>query len=97
MTERGTRLAEAFPAFAAELEALLRAHREPALADSIGTLTFFDRCSCGQQECESFSTAPPPEGSYGPGHRNISLTAPGTPYLILDVVDDQIKFIEILR
>jgi hypothetical protein len=45
--------------------------------------------------CSTFYTQPKPEGSFGPGHRNVALT-PEEGMLILDVVTGEIACVEVL-
>jgi len=89
-------LAETLPAFSAELRQLLIDKAEPELATQVSTLNILDRCRCGDDVCcATFYTQPKPEGSFGPGHRNVVL-APDEGMVILDVVDDQIACVEVL-
>jgi hypothetical protein len=69
---------------------------ERALADDVGEVVIVQGCSCGDDFCQSFDTAPPPEGPWGPTHRNVSLTPPWPGMLILDVVGDSITYVEVL-
>ena len=88
-------LREVRPELAAELEELLRGASEERLARSVPGLRVHGRCRCGEAGCASLYTAPPPEGGYGPGHRNLVLPwEPGM--LVLDVVDGRIAFLEVL-
>ena len=70
-------------------------NNEIELAQQVASLTVVDRCSCGSDSCAMFYTAPKPYGAYGPGHRNVALS-PERGSLILDVVDGQIKAVEVL-
>ena len=81
---------------AAELTAALRWVGEDGLADQVGTLRVRQQCDCGDRFCQSFYTEPPPNRAYGPGHRNVALCPPGSGWLILDVVDDVIMYVEVL-
>jgi len=49
----------------------------------------------GDDFCQSFYTAPPPDGAYGPGHRCVPLI-PKKGDLILDVVRNRIMYVEVL-
>ncbi|MFD8559795.1 hypothetical protein ACWDOR_26235 [Streptosporangium canum] len=91
----GQLVREAFPRLAAELAVLLRQEGEDALATSVDGLRVHSGCGCGDDFCKSFHTAAPPDGAYGDGHRNIMLE-PVEGMLILDVVDDEIVFVEVL-
>lgn len=59
-------------------------------------LTVHDLCGCGDSFCQSFYTAPKPNGAYGPGHSNVPLIPPWPGMLVLDIVDGQIKYVEVL-
>lgn len=87
-------LREALPAFAEELRVLLE-HEAPDLAPQVDALRVVDRCRCGEPFCGMFYTAPPPAGSYGPRHRNVTLS-PQEGMVVLDVVNDQIVAVEAL-
>ena len=89
------RLAEALPAFRDELESLLLEAGEFQLAQQVSSLQIVDRCRCGDDFCSTFYTGTKPEGSYGPQHRNVVLS-PEKGTLILDVVADKIKCVEVL-
>lgn len=91
----GQLVREAFPRLAAELAVLLRQEGEEVLAASMDGLRVHSVCGCGDDFCKSFRTAAPPDGAYGDGHRNIMLE-PVEGMLILDVVDDEIVFVEVL-
>lgn len=88
-------LANTLPAFAAELQRLLTEAGEPGLAAQVPGLAILDRCHCGDDFCATFYTQPKPNGSYGPGHRNLALT-PEEGMLILDVVAGEIACVEVL-
>jgi hypothetical protein len=89
------RLGEALPEFCDELKSLLLEAGEPQLAEQVSSLQIEDRCRCGDDFCATFYTGSKPEGSYGPQHRNIVLS-PVKGMLILDVVADEIKCVEVL-
>jgi hypothetical protein len=89
-------LRECWPVLAAQLEEALRAADESALADDVGKLRLVQPCTCGEGNCQSFYTAPPSDGSYGTGYRNVLLDAPWPGEFLLDVVDGKIVFVEIL-
>jgi hypothetical protein len=88
-------LADALPELAEELETLLKSEGENNLAAQVPGLRIVDRCRCGDDFCATFHVQPKPEGSYGPGHRNVELK-PKTGMLILDVVDEKIAAVEVL-
>ncbi|MEV4759711.1 hypothetical protein AB0J86_32080 [Micromonospora sp. NPDC049559] len=96
------RLAEApllratWPIFAGELAAALREYGEDRLTEQVDRLRVVEACSCEDDFCQSFHTAPRPDGPYGDGHRNVALDAPWSGYLVLDVVHDEIVYVEVL-
>lgn len=85
-----------WPILASELRAALIDEDEPALADYVGEARIVQLCDCSDDFCQSFYTAPPPDGPWGHGHRNIWLTPPWQGMLILDVVGDSITYVEVL-
>jgi hypothetical protein len=89
-------VAEVFPEFAAELEGLLQAEGEEALAKQVAALRIVERCQCGDDFCSTIYTTPKPKGAWGPNHRNV-LPEAKSGMIILDVVDDKIAEIEILN
>ena len=86
-----------WPHLAAELVAALREEGEAGLATKAGTLRVLEQCDCDDTFCQSFYTAAKPAGAYGPGHRNVCLSPSGPGYLILDVVNDEIMYVEVLH
>jgi hypothetical protein len=90
------RLGEQWPVLASQLRQALEAEGHAQLAVSVDGLNVVEHCGCGDDFCQSFSTRPKPEAAYGPGHRNIALAPPWPGYLILDVVHDEIAFVEVL-
>ena len=86
-----------WPHLAAELVTSLREEGKNDLADRVGTLHLLQECGCDDDFCQSFFTAPEPTGAYGPGHRNVGLSPSKPGYLILDVVDDAIMYVEVLH
>ena len=89
-------LRDTWPVLAAEIEAALRSCDEPALAELVHELPVVSRCDCPDEFCQSFYTAQPPDGPYGDGHRNVVLEPPWAGFLILDVIDEQIMYVEVL-
>ena len=87
-------LRECLPDLVVELEALLRAENEIALAEQVQFLEIVDRCRCGDRSCATIYNAPKPDGAWGGNHRNILLNTDGL--TILDIVDERIVCIEIL-
>ena len=88
-------IAELFPTFLTELEALLTREGRVDLAQHIGRLAVLDRCRCGESNCAHFYTAPKPVGSYGPGHENLMLPVERG-LVVLDLVDGTIVGVEVL-
>lgn len=86
-----------WPHLAAELVAALREEGENDLADRVDTLRVLKQCSCDDDSCQSFYTAPPPTGAYGPGHRNVGLNSSEPGYLIPDVFGAAIMYVEVLH
>lgn len=83
-----------FPAFTAELEHALRADGEHELADQVASLVIESPCGCGDDFCSSFYTGARPDGSWGPSLRTVT-PAVATGIVILDVVDDVIRYVEV--
>jgi hypothetical protein len=83
--------------FAAELEHLLVAVERPELAAQVQTLRVTRRDRCGDDFCQSFYTAAPPRGDWQSEgqHESVPLN-PDAGMVILDVVDGQIRFVEVL-
>jgi hypothetical protein len=94
-TEKRLLLTDTLPALASELRQLLTENGEPGLAAQVPGLMIFDRCRCGDDFCSTFYTQPKPNGSFGPGHRNVRLM-PTEGMLILDVVAGEIACVEVL-
>lgn len=85
-----------WPIFAGELVASLDMAGESGLTEQVDRLPVVEVCSCGDDFCQSFFTAAKKPGPYGPGHRNVCLDPPWSGYLILDVVYDDIVYVEVL-
>ncbi|GAA1593701.1 hypothetical protein GCM10009789_54700 [Kribbella sancticallisti] len=102
MDPKAPKLIEQWPTLAGQLRAALIRAGEAELATQVDDLRALKMCACGDDFCQSFYTQPPPDGSYPPDkHRNWYPEAddpgPGWDgYLILDVVDGRIAFVEIL-
>jgi hypothetical protein len=88
-------LIEKLPELAQELEQLLRKHGDPDLAEQVPTLEIVNRCRCEDDFCSSVCTKPEPKGPYGKGHQTLLLD-PERGMLLVDVVDRQIAFVEVL-
>ena len=97
MAAESDRVVERWPAFGRQLRAALAAQSEPDLTAQIGELRVHQLCPCDDAFCQSFYTQPPPEEGFGPGHRNVVLEPDWDGYLILDVVDGQIMYVEVLE
>lgn len=91
-----TPLIDVLPAFAAELEHALRAVSEHELADQVASLMIESLCGCNDEFCSSFYTGAQPEGPWGPSLRNVTPPV-ATGMVILDVVDDRIRYVEVLH
>lgn len=89
-------LGQRYPCLSIEIAQALRDADEAALADQVPTLPVGERCGCGDDFCQSFHTAPVPEGPWGPGHRTVSVEPPWPGYLVFDVVDEHIAYVEVL-
>ena len=89
-------VSDQWPLLAAELVTALREEGESDLAGRVDTLRVLRQCGCDDDFCQSFHTAPEPTGAYGPGHRNVCLSPSEPGYLILDVVNDAIMYVEVL-
>ncbi|MEV7971791.1 hypothetical protein [Cellulomonas sp. NPDC089187] len=96
MTVTPPRLADRWPVLGRQLRDALVAQGDDALGSQIETLCVVTTCGCGDAFCQSFYTAPKPNGAYGPGHRNVVLDPPWRGMLILDVVHEQIAYVEVL-
>ena len=88
-------LREIYPDLCTEPVGLLNAEGLSGLGVCAHDLRIVAPCRCADDFCRSFHTAPPPNGPYGPGHRNVTLD-PEQGMIILDVVDDRIMFVEVL-
>jgi hypothetical protein len=89
-----------WPHVEAELVTALREEGQNDLADRVDTLHLLhplQQCGCDDDFCQSFFAAPEPTGAYGPGDRNVGLSPSKPGYLILDVVDDTIMYVEVLH
>ena len=96
MAGTSERLVDRWPLLGRQLRDALVAEGEDALVPQVEALHVVAECGCGDDFCQSFYTAPKPDGAYGPGHRNVLLDPPWSGMLILDVVDGQIAYVEVL-
>lgn len=87
-------LRECLPDLVTELEALLRAENETALAEQVQFLEIVDRCRCGDRSCATIYTAPKPDGAWRGDLRNILLNTDGL--TVLDILDERIVCIDML-
>ena len=90
-------LKDYWPELVAELEEALRIEGEERLAATVGALRVNALCGCAQYDCQSFYTTPargpwPDLGTY----KSIPLDTSDA-MVVLDVVDDTIMFVELLR
>jgi hypothetical protein len=95
MTSTKPLLKDFLPDLVEELTNLLIKDNNHKLAEKVNTLEIYEKCNCNERSCASFYTAPKPNGSFGEGHQNLVLKAEFGMF-ILDVVNDEIMFIEIL-
>ena len=86
---------EALPDLSSELQRLLEAEGEAALAAEVPVLRIVDRCRCGDDFCAMFYTVSKPSGAWGEGHETIPLI-PGIGDLNVDVVSGHIVAVEVL-
>ena len=96
--DRRPRLVDLSPAFAAEMVTALKlSEADSDLAAQVPTLEVWERCSCADEFCASFSTGPGPRGTWSDDgeHQNVEL-AVDTGMAILDVVDRVIRYVEVL-
>jgi hypothetical protein len=89
-------LCQTWPIFAAELTAALIASGEDVLTDQVDRLRVVEVCGCADDFCQGFSTGPKPSGAPRDGYRNVSLDPPWSGELNLDVVHDNIVYVEVL-
>lgn len=89
------RLSDSLPDFSQEIASLLSKSGTPDLVEQVAQLNITGRCSCDDEFCASFYTAPKPHGSYGPKHRNVALE-PTAGMIILDLVDEVIVKVEVI-
>jgi hypothetical protein len=89
-------LVDLLPAFAAELEHALRSDGEDDLAEQVDSLLVESLCGCGDDFCSSLYTGARPEAAWGPSLRSVT-PAIATGMVILDVVDDVIRYVEVLH
>jgi hypothetical protein len=90
------KVVERWPTLARQLRTALTAQTEPGLAAQVDELRVHEVCPCDDDFCQSFYTQPPPDEGFGPGHRNVVLEPEWDGHLIIDVIDGQIVFIEVL-
>lgn len=88
-------LTEMLPTFGEEVREALVAMGHAELATQVRQLEVTFRCRCGDAFCTSFSTGPPPEGAWPADHQNIPLDIDHG-MVILDVVNGEIRFVEVL-
>lgn len=90
-------LSEALPELYIELVRLLHTEGEHSLAGDLHMARFHGWCDCGDDFCQSFRTAPAPEGSFGPGHRTVCLLGEEDRAMInLDVVHKSVAYVEVI-
>lgn len=91
----GKLVTEILPEFAGEMQRLLVECGEAGLATQVAELRFEEMCACGDDFCSTFYVRPRPEGTFGPGHRNVPLGV-DEGLVCLDVVGAEIVCVEVL-
>ena len=89
-------MVDRWPKLALQIRSALIADGEVALAAQVDGLEIVQMCKCGDSFCQSFYTAPKPEGPWGPGHRNVAPEPAWSGMLIFDVVDERITYVEVI-
>ena len=89
------RIRDLAPEFAEELAALLIAEDEPELAAQMLDVEVVARCSCEEEFCASFYTAPVPEGGYDDGMQVGPLSGGGAANV--DVADGRLMHVEVIN
>ncbi|MFE3196491.1 hypothetical protein [Embleya sp. NPDC059237] len=90
-------LSEVFPEFYIELIRLLHEESEHSLAGDLHMVRFHDWCECTDDFCQSFRTAPAPDGAFGPGHRTLCLLGEKDNAMInIDLVHESVAYIEVI-
>ena len=79
------RVIDLWPKISAEVQHLLRTDGYGALADQISDLELTEMCRCGDSFCDSFFTAPRPDGAWEPRASTIELEPSWPGYLLIDV------------
>jgi hypothetical protein len=88
-------MSSVFPALDRELQLGLREVGRDDLAAQVDALQIHDVCGCEDGFCTSFYTGPRPQGGWAPGHENVLPDVPSG-MVVLDVVDGEIRFVEVL-
>jgi hypothetical protein len=96
MANKERLLAETLPEFSGELAHLLEQSGESELAKQVATLHIIKKCGCTDDFCSSFYTRRKPRNPPGQDCRSISLEPDRSGMVILDVVCDEIIFVEVL-
>ncbi|HZQ64395.1 MAG TPA: hypothetical protein VFA66_04125 [Gaiellaceae bacterium] len=86
----GTRLADALPGLASELEQGLRDLGRPDLSEQIASLEITRACPCDVESCASFHTGRPMRRWFRRGKQ----VPVGD--LVVDTIDGEIVFVEVL-
>lgn len=90
------RLIDRWPRFARDLHGALVAEGELDLAEQVSELRVVQVCGCGDDFCQSFYTVARPDGAWGPSLRNPEVDLGDGGWIILDVVQGEICYIEVL-
>ena len=90
-------LVDALPELAAEMVRALTSEAEPDLAAQVPSIVIAGRCGCGDSFCSSFYTGPRPVAGWSAEgtHRNHLLDV-DRGMVVLDVVNDVIRYVEVL-
>ncbi len=96
MTER-PRIADLAPELAERIEARLREHGEPELAEQVAGLRITEVCKCGQPYCGSFYTSSMPMRRWFMRGRQVELGGGPPGEVVLDVVRGEIAYVEVLH
>lgn len=94
-TDEAPLIRDKWPHLASELASALRRAGEINLAEQVETLPVVEQCDCDVDFCQSFSTAPASRSPW-PQPRNVDLSPSEPGYLILDVENEAIIFVEVL-
>jgi hypothetical protein len=89
-------LGSVLPELAERIEAALRAQGEGRVADQVAGLRITGPCTCGQTFCGSFQTLKTPLKRWFMRGRQIELSDGGPGEIVVDVVRNEIAYVEVL-